>query len=143
MLKDILENAVPVTFQDVVVIFCTVSGWRKGQFVQISDARKIYGQTVDGEAWSAIQITTAAGVCAVVDLFVEGKLHGRGLVRARANRPWTSSSTTALAGTTAVRRSTAVSWARAILQEPGMKDRVDQLLGRLGVLQPRAVASGS
>jgi saccharopine dehydrogenase-like NADP-dependent oxidoreductase len=81
VLKDILENAVPVTFQDVVVIFCTASGRRKGQLVQISDARKIYGQTLFGEAWSAIQITTAAGVCAVVDLHCQEKLTGRGLVR--------------------------------------------------------------
>ena len=82
MLKDILENAIPVTFQDVVVIFCTVSGRRKGQLVQISDARKIYGQTIDGEAWSAIQITTAAGVCAVVDLHCRGQAdRAPGLVR--------------------------------------------------------------
>jgi saccharopine dehydrogenase-like NADP-dependent oxidoreductase len=81
LLKDILENAVPVTFQDVVVIFCTASGRRKGQLVQISDARKIYGETIDGEAWSAIQITTAAALCAVVDLHREGKLTGTGLVR--------------------------------------------------------------
>ena len=26
LLKDILEHAVPVTFQDVVVTFCTVTG---------------------------------------------------------------------------------------------------------------------
>ncbi len=81
LLKDILENAVPVTFQDVVVIFCTVSGQRKGQLVQLSDARKIYGQTIAGEAWSAIQITTAAGICAVVDLHFSEKLTGQGLVR--------------------------------------------------------------
>ncbi len=81
VLKDILENAVPVTFQDVVVIFCTASGWRNGQFVQMSDARKIYGAPLDGQSWSAIQVTTGAGVCAVVDLFAEGQLKGRGLVR--------------------------------------------------------------
>jgi saccharopine dehydrogenase-like NADP-dependent oxidoreductase len=81
LLKDILENAVPVTFQDVVVIFCTASGRRNGQLVQVSDARKIYGQTIDGEVWSAIQITTAAALCAVVDLHREGKLTGTGLVR--------------------------------------------------------------
>jgi saccharopine dehydrogenase-like NADP-dependent oxidoreductase len=39
--KEILERAVPVTFQDVVVTFCTVTGWRKGLLVQKSDARKI------------------------------------------------------------------------------------------------------
>jgi saccharopine dehydrogenase-like NADP-dependent oxidoreductase len=81
ILKNILENAIPVTFQDVVVIFCTAAGRRNGQLVQISDARKIYGQTLDGEAWSAIQITTAAGVCAVVDMYCDGKLTGTGLVR--------------------------------------------------------------
>jgi saccharopine dehydrogenase-like NADP-dependent oxidoreductase len=81
VLKDILENAIPVTFQDVVVIFCTASGTRNGQLVQISDARKIYGQTIGDEAWSAIQITTAAGVCALVDMHLEGKLSGQGLVR--------------------------------------------------------------
>jgi saccharopine dehydrogenase-like NADP-dependent oxidoreductase len=81
ILKDILENAIPVTFQDVVVVFCTASGRRNGQLVQMSDARKIYGQTLDGEAWSAIQITTAAGIAAVVDLYFSGKLTGAGLVR--------------------------------------------------------------
>jgi saccharopine dehydrogenase-like NADP-dependent oxidoreductase len=81
MLKDILESAVPVTFQDVVVIFCTITGQRKGQLVQISDARKIYSQTIDSESWSAIQITTAAGICAALDLHASGRLTGQGFVR--------------------------------------------------------------
>jgi len=80
-LKEILERAVPVTFQDVVVTFCTVTGWRKGLLVQKSDARKIYHQKIGDELWSAIQITTAAGVCAVLDLHVAGRLPRRGLVR--------------------------------------------------------------
>ena len=80
-LKEILERAVPVTFQDVVVVFCTVSGWRNGQYVQLTDARKIYHQEIDGENWSAIQITTAAGICAVVDLIREGTLDGTGMLR--------------------------------------------------------------
>jgi saccharopine dehydrogenase-like NADP-dependent oxidoreductase len=75
-----LERAVPVTFQDVVVTFCTVTGWRKGLLVQKSDARKIYHQQIGDESWSAIQITTAAGVCAVLDLHVAGRLPRRGLV---------------------------------------------------------------
>ncbi len=81
LLKDILESAIPVTFQDVVVVFCTVSGWRGDQLVQVSDARKIYEQNIDGRHWSAIQITTAAGLCAAVDLFFAGKLPTRGFVR--------------------------------------------------------------
>jgi len=81
MLKQILEEAVPLTFQDVVVVFCTITGHRKGQLVQHSDARKIYSETIDNEAWSAIQITTAAGLCAALDMHVSEKLPLGGFVR--------------------------------------------------------------
>ena len=80
-LKEILERAVPVTFQDIVVTFCTVVGVRNGQLVQITDGRKVYHQEIGGRPWSAIQITTAASVCAVLDLFVSGQLPRRGFVR--------------------------------------------------------------
>jgi len=79
--KQILERAVPVTFQDVVVVFCTVNGWRNGQYVQLTDARKIYHQQVLGENWSAIQITTGAGICAVLDMVCDGSLEGTGFVK--------------------------------------------------------------
>lgn len=81
LLREILEQAVPVTFQDVVVTFCTVTGTRRGQFVQLTDARKIYSQELEGEMWSAIQITTAASVCAVLDLHCAGALPAAGFVR--------------------------------------------------------------
>jgi saccharopine dehydrogenase-like NADP-dependent oxidoreductase len=81
LLKDILEYAIPITFQDVVIVFCTASGMRRGQLVQLSDARKIYSHPIQGENWSAIQITTAAGVCTMVDLFCQGKLGNRGFLR--------------------------------------------------------------
>jgi saccharopine dehydrogenase-like NADP-dependent oxidoreductase len=74
LFKELLERAIPITFQDVVVIFCTVSGWRDGQLVQVTDARKIYNDTLLGENWSAIQITTAAGVCTMLDLHYQGRL---------------------------------------------------------------------
>ena len=35
MLKDILEYAIPITLQDVVVIFCNVTGRQAGRFVQM------------------------------------------------------------------------------------------------------------
>ena len=81
LLKDILEHSIPITFQDVVVTFCTVTGYSGDQLVQISDARKVYQKTIDGETWSAIQVTTAAGICAVLDMHAEGKLPSRGFVR--------------------------------------------------------------
>jgi saccharopine dehydrogenase-like NADP-dependent oxidoreductase len=81
LLKGILERSVPVTFQDVVVIFCTVSGWKDDLLVQVSDARKVFNATVEGQNWSAIQLTTAAGVCVMVDLFRQGALGSGGFVR--------------------------------------------------------------
>ncbi len=81
LLKDILEHAVPITFQDVVVTFCTVTGTRKGQLVQITDARKIYHERIGEENWSAIQITTAAGICTVLDMHAQGQLRSTGFVR--------------------------------------------------------------
>ncbi len=81
LLKEVLEAAIPLTFQDVVIVFCTVKGWRKDQFVQKSELRKIYSDTIGGEVWSAIQITTAASICAVVDLYMSGKLSGTGFIK--------------------------------------------------------------
>ena len=81
VLKDILENAIPVTWQDVVITFVNVSGMMNGQFAQLNDARKIYHQHSGDRHWSAIQLTTAAGVCAAVDLHLAGKLPSQGFVR--------------------------------------------------------------
>ncbi len=81
LLKEILENALPRTLQDVVVVFCTATGQRDGQMVQLWDARKVYHQTHGDEVWSAIQITTAAAICAAVDLHRNGKLPTTGFVR--------------------------------------------------------------
>jgi len=81
ILKDVLEASVPMTHQDVVLVFVTVSGSREGRLTQESFAKKIYSATIDGRLYSAIQITTAAGICAMVDLLREGALPKRGFVR--------------------------------------------------------------
>jgi saccharopine dehydrogenase-like NADP-dependent oxidoreductase len=81
LLRDILEHAVPATRQDVVIIFVTVCGQRQGRLEQESEVRKIYGQTVADRPRSAIQITTAASLCAVLDLLMQGQLPQQGYVR--------------------------------------------------------------
>jgi saccharopine dehydrogenase-like NADP-dependent oxidoreductase len=81
ILKDVLETAIPVTAQDVVLIFVTVTGWRDGLLTQESLAKKIYAREVSGRIMSAIQITTAAGICAMCDLLATGKLPQKGFVR--------------------------------------------------------------
>lgn len=81
LFEDVLEHAVPVTAQDVVLIFVTVSGIQNGRLVQETYTRKVYHGRIGGIELSAIQITTAAGVCAMLDLQRSGELPQRGFVR--------------------------------------------------------------
>jgi saccharopine dehydrogenase-like NADP-dependent oxidoreductase len=81
LLRDILENAVPITLQDVVIVFVTVSGKRGGQLVQETYANKVYAAPMGGRIRSAIQITTAGGICAALDLLREGYLPQSGLIK--------------------------------------------------------------
>lgn len=80
-LKDILRRSVPGTMQDVVLVFVTVSGLRDGQLLQEVFARKIFADRNPAAPQSAIQITTAAGLCAALDLFRQGRLPQRGFIR--------------------------------------------------------------
>jgi saccharopine dehydrogenase-like NADP-dependent oxidoreductase len=80
-LKAILERALPHTHQDVVVVFVTVTGWRNGEYAQEAVARKIYHRHMGGSNWGAIQVTTASGVCAVLDLHAAGRLPQAGFIR--------------------------------------------------------------
>lgn len=81
VLKDIFENALPSTLQDVVVIFVTASGRTDGRLTQRTYANKVYSAVVGGAMRSAIQITTASGICAVLDLLAQGKLPQTGFVK--------------------------------------------------------------
>jgi saccharopine dehydrogenase-like NADP-dependent oxidoreductase len=81
ILKEVLESSIPITRQDVVLVFASVCGMREGRLEQETWAKKIYSQQVNGQLLSAIQITTAAGICTMVDLVMQGKLPKKGLVR--------------------------------------------------------------
>lgn len=81
VLKDILETSLPSTQQDVVIVLVTVSGHKGGRLIQDTYARKIYAAPVGGVVRTAIQLTTAAGICVALDLLREGAVASRGLVR--------------------------------------------------------------
>jgi saccharopine dehydrogenase-like NADP-dependent oxidoreductase len=66
--------------QDVVIVFVTVSGTRGGRLVQETYANKIYAKLINNIARSAIQITTAAGICALLDLLTAGDIPSSGLI---------------------------------------------------------------
>jgi saccharopine dehydrogenase-like NADP-dependent oxidoreductase len=80
-LKDILEYALPGTAQDQVVIFFTATGQKNKQLQQDSIAIKVMAQEFAGQWRTAIALTTAASICAVLELLVAGKLPQRGLVK--------------------------------------------------------------
>lgn len=82
LVKEIFEHALPLTYQDVVLVFASVTGQIGGVFTQESFAHKIYAQEDSGgKRWSAIQVTTSAGICAVLDLVAAKKLPQSGFVR--------------------------------------------------------------
>src|SRR6187397_3465904 len=79
-LKRVLENAVPQTLQDVVVIYVAVTGKQDGDLREENYVNKVYPQMIAGRLWSAIQVTTAAGMTAVVDLVLASPRKYRGFV---------------------------------------------------------------
>lgn len=81
VLAQIFEECLPRTFNDQIVIFVSATGRFRDQLTENVYARTIYHQQIGGENWSGIQITTAAGVCAVLDLLFEGEVPQQGFVR--------------------------------------------------------------
>jgi saccharopine dehydrogenase-like NADP-dependent oxidoreductase len=79
-LKRILENAVPQTLQDVVIVYAAVTGQQNGELREENYVSKIYPQMIAGRLWSAIQVTTASGLCSVLDLVLDNPDSHHGLV---------------------------------------------------------------
>lgn len=80
-LGKIFEKALPATFQDQIVIFVSATGQYRGRLAERTYAKTIYHQDIDGKNWSGIQITTAAGVCAIVDMLQAGQLPDSGFLK--------------------------------------------------------------
>jgi saccharopine dehydrogenase-like NADP-dependent oxidoreductase len=74
LLVKMLDNGIPRTLQDVVVIFVNAIGVKNGMLRQVNFQRAIKAHTLFGRVWPAIESTTAAGVCAMVDMHRLGTL---------------------------------------------------------------------
>lgn len=79
-LKRILERVVPKTYQDVVLIYVTVEGIKHGELTEKNYVNRIYPQCIQGLIWSAIQVSTASSICAVVDLVLNKPNDFHGLI---------------------------------------------------------------
>ena len=81
LLLDIFGHSLPVTSQDVVIIFITVTGKRGDRLEQLTYTNKSYGKRIAGREFTAIQLTTASSACAVLDLLATGAITQRGFIR--------------------------------------------------------------
>lgn len=79
-LKNILENAIAKTYQDVVLIYIAVKGYKKDELIEETYVKKVYPNVIAGKLWSAIQITTAASACAVLDIVLGDPKTYQGMV---------------------------------------------------------------
>src|SRR5210317_1593066 len=73
---DLFDQEVPYTTSDVVVMLISVIGYKDGKLLEKTWSKKIYGE--DGH--SAIQRTTASGVCSVVTAYANNELVGEGFI---------------------------------------------------------------
>ncbi|HSW94064.1 MAG TPA: saccharopine dehydrogenase C-terminal domain-containing protein [Gammaproteobacteria bacterium] len=80
-LKRILEKAIPKTGQDVVLVYVSVTGMQHGSYSEESYVRKFFPKTLHGVQWSAIQLTTASALCAVMDIIMTEPQKYHGLVK--------------------------------------------------------------
>ncbi len=81
LVTQIFDQEVPLTESDVVIFYVSVVGNEKdGRLKQRSFKKKMYGATIKGHKLNAIQLTTAAGVCALLELYANGRL-GPGFVK--------------------------------------------------------------
>ena len=77
VLEKLFDKEVPRTKNDVIIFFVKVIGLIDGVLQEKTYLRKIYGN----EKFSAIQLTTASGVCSVLKIFLDGKLNSKGFTK--------------------------------------------------------------
>ena len=83
MLEKLFDKEVPRTTNDVIVFYVKVIGEIEGILQEKTYLKKIYGD----ETFSAIQRTTASGVCSVLDMYLNGKIKTKGFVK-QESIPW-------------------------------------------------------
>ncbi len=81
MAKDILNNALPLVDEDIVLVYAAVEGKINGQLRRKEFSESYRRITLDKKEWRAISWTTACSISAVVDLVSNGKLKNKGFIK--------------------------------------------------------------
>lgn len=80
-LKALLERTVPHTTEDQVLVYVSAVGYLGGVLTERTFAHKMRFREIGGRVWGAIQVSTASGICAVLDLHAGGHIQQTGMVR--------------------------------------------------------------
>ncbi len=78
---EILVNAKPPVNDDVVYLHASAEGWQQGNLAREEIVRAYYPLEIAGRHWRAIAWTTAASVCAVIELVSNGTLPDSGFLK--------------------------------------------------------------
>ncbi len=81
MAGEILTNAKPPVQQDVVYIHASAEGWQKQQLLRDEFVKAYYPITIGDTLWSAISWTTAASVCAILEMVHNDSIPNRGFIK--------------------------------------------------------------
>ncbi|MFT7432621.1 MAG: saccharopine dehydrogenase-like NADP-dependent oxidoreductase [Alphaproteobacteria bacterium] len=78
---DILVNAKPPVNDDVVYVHAAIEGQQKGQMFREEFVEAYYPQEICGKEQRAISWTTAASICAVIEMVKKGVLPSKGFIK--------------------------------------------------------------
>lgn len=81
LLGKILKNALPPVAEDYVFVHAAVEGWNAGQLSRQEFVRSYPPMEVDGQPWRAISWTTAASLCAVIEMVRDEVLPRQGFLK--------------------------------------------------------------
>ncbi len=77
----LLRNALPAVDEDVVFVHAAVEGQKDGRLSRDEYVRAYPAMQLDGKSWRAISWTTAASICAVVEMVRDGSLPAKGFIK--------------------------------------------------------------
>jgi saccharopine dehydrogenase-like NADP-dependent oxidoreductase len=77
----IFQRSIPATLDDFVIVSVRALGRKDGRLVEETFWREIYGRRIGGHVFTGIEVATAAGVCGVLHLLLQGAIPSRGFIR--------------------------------------------------------------
>ncbi len=81
LLGKVLKNALPAVAEDYVFVHAAVEGWEGEQLSREEFVRAYPQMQVAGHEWRAISWTTAASLCAVIEMVRDGVLPQQGFLK--------------------------------------------------------------